>query len=351
MVLTAVWCLSDFVPRVLNMRRHGLKVLFIFLALILVLSSSVSGYIVYQLFYRPMINDKDDLVTLQVDKATTASSFVHLLEAKHLIQSGPMLLAFIRLQGLSPQLKAGMYQIRIAESAGQFVYRVVKGDVIKESFSIIEGTTQAIIAKNLQQANFLSYNEKDWLAISGIFSSAEGLLLADTYQYDAGSQSMAILRLAHANLERFLQQSWQHRTPGLPYKTPYELLIAASILEKETAIPKEKRLISGIIANRLQKNMPLQMDPTVIYALGQRYQGKLTREDLHVDSPYNSYRYRGLPPTPIAMVGKDAIEAAAHPELTDYLYFVATGDGHHYFSVNYEQQKQAVARYRRDERL
>ena len=135
--------------------------------------------------------------------------------------------------------------------------------------------------------------------------------------------------------------------PGLPYQTAYEMLIAASIIEKETAIPKERRLIAGIIINRLRKHMPLQMDPTVIYALGSQYHGTLRREDLQIDSPFNSYLHRGLPPTPIAMVDKDAIDAAAHPEPTDYLYFVATGNGSHHFSVNYEEQKQAIQYYLR----
>lgn len=333
------------------MRRHWLKVFLIFLAALIVLGLSVGGFSFYRLFYQPMIMGKNDVITLKIDRDTSASSFVHLLEAKHLIQSGPLFLAFIRLQGLSHQLKAGVYQMTFGESPEQFLHRVATGDVLKESFCIVEGTTQAQVSKNLEKAEFLTYNVNDWLAISGTFKSAEGLLLADTYHYNAGSQSKNVLMLAHTHLQAFLEHAWQQRTPGLPYKNSYELLIAASILEKEAAIPKEKRLISGIIMNRLRKNMPLQMDPTVIYALGSRYNGQLTREDLHIDSPYNSYRYRGLPPTPIAMVGKDAIDAAAHPEITDYLYFVATGDGHHYFSVTYDQQKEAVARYRRDVRL
>ena len=216
---------------------------------------------------------------------------------------------------------------------------------MKEPFRIIEGTTQAQVSTNLEHAVYLTYHENDWQAIAATFPSAEGLLLADTYLYDAGSQSSDLLQRAHKNLQQFLASSWQQRSSDLPYKTSYELLIAASILEKEAAKPREKRLIAGVIVNRLRKNMPLQMDPTVIYALGTHYTGKLSRDDLHIDSPYNTYRYRGLPPTPIAMVGKDAIDAAAHPEPTDYLYFVARGDGTHYFSVTYEQQKQAISRY------
>lgn len=179
------------------------------------------------------------------------------------------------------------------------------------------------------------------------YPSAEGLLLADTYQYQGGSSSKALLEQAHRNLLNYLNISWTNRAANLPYKTPYELLIAASIIEKETAIAQERKLISGVMVNRLKKKMPLQMDPTVIYGLGNQYTGKLTHNDLLIESPYNSYLNRGLPPTPIAMVGKEAIDAAAHPQLSNYLYFVAKGDGTHQFSETYEQQKQAINQYRR----
>lgn len=329
------------------MRCRWLKYFLIFCLLSIVIELSLLGTNFYRLFFQPMLVEKREPIIFNIDKAMSASSFVNILKTKHLIQSDRLLLAMIRVQGLSHQLKAGVYQISEGESAWQFLNRVIDGDVLKKGFSIIEGTTKAQIAANLEHAAYLNYRASDWQVISGHYPSAEGLLLADTYYYNAGSQSKNVLELAHANLQTYLDYSWQHRSLGLPYKTSYEMLVAASILEKEAAKPQEKRLISGVIVNRLRKNMPLQMDPTVIYGLGSSYTGKLTKEDLHIDSPYNTYRYRGLPPTPIAMVGKDAIDAAAHPELTDYLYFVAVGDGSHYFSVTYEQQMQAVARYRK----
>lgn len=329
------------------MRRYWLKFVIVFCAISLIGLSIFAAY-AYLLFYRPMISDKNEVVIVSIDKSMSAYSFAHMLKAKHLIQSERLFLNFIRMQGLSQQLKAGIYKIPAGESVHKFLYRVVDGDVLRQSFIIIEGTTQSQISAALERAPNLIYNATDWQAIAGDLPSAEGLLLADTYNYNAGSRSKNLLELAHTNLQQYLQRSWQQRSPGLPYKTPYEMLIAASILEKEASLPREKRLIAGVIANRLRKNMPLQMDPTVIYALGSLYKGKLTKEDLRVDSPYNSYRYRGLPPTPIAMVGKEAIDAAAHPEPTDYLYFVAVGDGSHYFSVTYEQQMQAVARYQKN---
>jgi UPF0755 protein len=305
------------------------------------------GFYLYRLFYRSMIATDQPSLTLNIDKFSSASSFVHLLSSRHLIESPRLFLLLIRAQGLSEQLKAGVYQLRPGETAPQFLVRVADGDVLMASFCLVDGTTQAQVSAALKKAPYLIYNPIDWLIVAGNYLSAEGLLLADTYYYKAGSQSKGLLQLAHNNLEAYLERSWQKRSFGLPYKTSYEMLIAASILEKEAADPREKRLISGVIVNRLRKNMPLQMDPTVIYAMGSQYEGKLTRDNLHIDSPYNSYRYRGLPPTPITMVGRDAIDAAAHPEFSDYLYFVAVGDGSHHFSVTYEQQKKAVARYRK----
>jgi UPF0755 protein len=327
------------------MKRSVFKIVAAIGAVLFYIGLTMVGFDIYRLFYRPMVVSNSEPNIVQIDKSTSASSLVQTLAARHFIQSKRALLTFIRLRGLSQQLKAGVYQIVEGESAAHFLNRVAAGDVLIESFRIIDGTTAAQVSAHLEKAIYLTYHAADWAAIAGTHSSAEGLLLADTYHYDAGSQSNDLLEHAHKNLQQFLEYSWQQRSPNLPYKTSYELLIAASILEKEAAVPREKRLIAGVIANRLRKNMPLQMDPTVIYALGAQYTGKLTREDLHIDSPFNTYRYRGLPPTPIAMVGKDAIDAAAHPEVTDYLYFVARGDGSHYFSVNYDQQKQAVSRY------
>jgi len=325
-------------------RRWQECVVFCALSLLLVWIS-VLGLELYHLFYQPMTLENSSTGVVRLDKSTSATSFAHALKSQNLIQSEKTFLALVRSQGLSQRLKAGVYQVRAGETCLHFLNRVAAGDVIIESFRIIDGTTQKQISANLARASYLTYQDTDWLAIAP--TNAEGQLLADTYHYNGGSDAKELLTRAHANLQQYLDLSWQQRTPGLPYKTPYELLIVASIIEKEAALPEEKRLIAGVIINRLHKHMPLQMDPTVIYALGTAYTGKLTHDNMQVDSPYNSYRYRGLPPTPIAMVGKDAIDAAAHPQLTNYLYFVARGDGTHLFSVTYEQQKQAIAHYLR----
>ena len=314
--------------------------------MMIVVCLSILGVHVYRRYYQPMMLGDDNTGIISLDKSMSATAFAHALKSRHMIQSERLFLALIQTEKLSHRLKAGIYQIKPGETCSQFLLRVVAGDVMVESFQIIEGTTLHQVSEHLAHAPYLIYNEADWLALTPKQAlSAEGLLLADTYRYNAGSNSKELLTVAHAHLQKYLDASWHDRALGLPYKTPYELLIAASIIEKETAVSTEKRLISGVILNRLNQHMPLQMDPTVIYALGTSYHGKLTHEDMHIDSPFNTYRYRGLPPTPIAMVGKDAIDAAAHPEKTDYLYFVARGDGTHQFSVTYDQQKEAIARY------
>jgi UPF0755 protein len=308
------------------------------------MAASITIYNAYALLKKPMIAAGESIVIV-VKPNSTANSLIQTLYAKNLIHSKRLFLNLMKYEGLAQKLKAGTYQVKPGESARDLIHRIAAGDVLTLYFRIIEGSTIHLVTANLKNTPFLNYNEDDWLFITENHYNAEGLLLADTYKYDAGSDAKNLLLTANKKLLLYLEDSWQKRSPGLPYKTSYEMLVAASILEKETAIPSEREVISGVIVNRLLKYMPLQMDPTVIYALGENYSGKLSHNDLSFDSHYNTYRYRGLPPTPIAMVGKDAINAAAHPQKSNFLYFVAKGDGSHEFSETYEQQKKAIARY------
>lgn len=325
--------------------RH--KKLLIYIIILFFMSFMIVGWSLYSLVKAPLIPATNSPQIISLDRSASAYQFVHLLKEKKLIRSTRLLLLIIRFEGLSQQLKAGVYQINPGENALQLLHRVAAGDVVTQNFTIIEGTTQQKVTQELIKANYLHYHPEDWSAIKGSYPNAEGLLLADTYQYHGGSSSKSLLEQAHKNLMAYLNSSWANRSPNLPYRNPYELLIAASIIEKETALAQEKKLISGVLVNRLKKKMPLQMDPTVIYALGNSYKGKLSHNDMLINSPYNSYIHRGLPPTPIAMVGKETIDAAAHPQPSKYLYFVAKGDGSHQFSETYEQQKKAINQYQR----
>lgn len=313
-----------------------------FFVLVLILSWNL-----YPLFRVPMTSKDTPSPIVRIDRSVTASKFVHLLEEKKLIQSPRIFLMLIRIEGVANKIRAGTYQIKQGETATQLLSRVVAGDVLTQKFTIIAGTTQHKVANDLMHAEHLTYRPDDWAYVRGNHPHAEGLLLADTYQYSSGSNTDTILKQAHNSLMSYLNKAWLDRAPNLPYKTPYELLIAASIIEKESAQSQERKIIGGVLVNRLNKGMPLQMDPTVIYGLSTDYKGKLYRKDLLVITPYNTYRYKGLPPTPIAMVGKEVIDAAAHPQLSNYLYYVSKGDGTHQFSESYEQQRHAIRQYQR----
>lgn len=329
------------------MKSPGHKKLVIAILALFFMSFLIISWNIYSILKQPVIPANEPSQIISIDRSASAYHVAKLLKDKNLIHSTRLLLLIIRFEGLSHQIKAGVYQINPGETVMALIHRIVSGDVITQKFTIIEGTTQQKVSQDLKNAKYLTYNPDDWQLVKANYPSAEGLLLADTYQYQGGSSSKTLLEQAHRNLMSFLNDSWSHRAADLPYRNAYELLIAASIIEKETAIAQERKLISGVMVNRLKKSMPLQMDPTVIYALGNDYKGKLSHNDMLIKSPYNSYLVRGLPPTPIAMVGKEAIDAAAHPQLSKYLYFVAKGDGSHQFSETYEQQKQAIKQYQR----
>jgi UPF0755 protein len=315
------------------------------LILLLVCTIAILGYFSYLTLSKPLLAKHNNALFLEVKPATTATLLINRLYHKKVIKSHLIYHLLIKYKGYERKLKAGLYQIIPGQTINEVLQRIVRGDVITPSFRIIEGTTRFEVTQHLQETPFIHYKESDWLAINANYPSAEGLLLANTYHYNAYADARTLLQTANKALLKTLAISWANRAPNLPYKNPYQLLIVASIIEKEASHLKERYMIAGVIVNRLKKNMPLQMDPTVIYALGNRYTGKLTHADLLIDSPYNTYHYRGLPPTPIAMVGQAAIDAAAHPEVSDYLYYVAKGDGRHVFSTTYKAQRQAIARY------
>lgn len=301
------------------------------------------SYSIYEQLTRPIITSA--FITIELKPHSSANTLVQSMYDQGLIGSKELFLKYIQYKHVANKIKAGVYQVIPGESAIQLIARIVAGDVLKLPFRIVEGTNLNQIKTNLEKTPFLTYKDTDWLNIQSEYSNAEGLLLAETYQYDAGSDAKKLLNVANRALWETLEKNWQNRAADLPYKTAYEMLIVASILEKETASIEERKIIAGIIVNRLRRHMPLQMDPTIIYALGDDYEGKLHHDDLAIVSPYNTYRNKGLPPTPIAMVGKISIEASAHPIFNKYLYFVAKGDGTHVFSTTYNEQRAAIKHY------
>lgn len=256
-----------------------------------------------------------------------------------------------RRQGKASSLKTGEFNVPAGTTPLQLLDILVEGRVIQYSMTIPEGWTFRQILQAVNKNPYLQQTLKSnrpetvmsELGYTGYF--AEGRIFPDTYLFPAGTSDREFLLRAIRRQENILQQEWQGRESNLPYQSPYEALIMASIIEKETGIVEERSKIAGVFVRRLQRKMKLQTDPTVIYAMAEKFDGNIRRKDLSIDSPYNTYLYRGLPPTPIASPGQDAIHAALHPEQGSALYFVAKGDGSHYFSDNLKEHNRAVAKY------
>jgi UPF0755 protein len=251
------------------------------------------------------------------------------------------------------RIRAGEYQLAPGTTPLTLLAKLVAGDVYLHQFTIVEGLRFAEVLAALRSHPAVAATELDGAAIMSALGAAgvhpEGQFFPDTYRFPYGTADVDVLRIAHDALAAKLQDAWRNRSPGLALSTDYEALILASIVEKETGLASERKLIAGVFHERLRRNMRLQTDPTVIYGLGDSFDGNLRRGDLDRDTPYNTYTRAGLPPTPIALPGAGSIEAAVAPELTGAVYFVATGrgDGSHYFSATLEEHNRAVAEYLR----
>jgi UPF0755 protein len=258
-----------------------------------------------------------------------------------------------RALGRSGDIKAGNYGLEAPLTPLQLLRKITAGDTLLARVTIIEGWTfadmrRALAAHPALRQDAARLDERELLAALGSDAErAEGLFFPDTYFFDQGSSDLAVYRRAYAAMQAHLDKEWQARQPGLPYRTPYEALIMASIIEKETGAAEERRLIASVFVNRLRLGMRLQTDPTVIYGMGEAYQGNLRRVDLQTDTPYNTYTRGGLTPTPIALPGLDSLRAALDPEASRMLYFVSKGNGRHEFSETLDAHNRAVWRYQR----
>ena len=284
----------------------------------------------------------------------TVRQLAEQLRARHKLVTPVWLLRwYTRAIGVAPRLQAGEYLVAEGETLGHLLDRVVRGDVVQRRVTLIEGSTfrQALTrlhqAPKLSQrlANLTDAEIKTRLGVTQ--TRLEGLFLPDTYVYVAGMTDADVLQRARDRLQAILREEWQGRLGGLPYANPYAALIVASLVEKETGQAADRGAIAAVFAERLRLGMKLQTDPSVIYALGARFDGNLTRADLAIDDPYNTYVHAGLPPSPIALVGRAALHATLHPRPSDDLFFVARGDGSSEFSSTLAAHEKAVARYQR----
>ncbi len=270
------------------------------------------------------------------------------------VPAEPLLLEVLaRGSGRANRIKAGSYRLTAGNSPLALLQMLVRGDTIQESVTIIEGWTfsqmRALLSKHEGlKKDALALEDTQLLARLGVdYPYAEGLFYPDTYKFSRGSSDLQIFEQAHGRLKKMLEEEWAKRVEDLPYKTPYEALIMASIIEKETGKPSERDRIAAVFVNRLKRGMLLQTDPTVIYGMGANFDGNIRKQDLLTDTPYNTYKRVGLPPSPIALPGRAALQAALNPAKTNDLYFVARGDGTSQFSENLADHNKAVNQYQR----
>ncbi len=320
---------------------------------LLLLSVTAAAAIYAALLFAPKTNGTD--YKLNINKGQGMSAVARKLEADGRIYSRHILLSAAYAAGMHETLKSGSYKLPDNLSAWQILTLLHEHTPDKIRIQIPEGVRFAQMRRIINDTDNISHDTarlSDAELMAKISPdaaplAAEGMFFPDTYEIDAESSDIQIFQAAYRLMQRELEQAWATRQPGLPYQTPYELLIMASIIEKETGHAADRADISAVFRNRLAINMRLQTDPTVIYGMGDAYQGNIRRSDLERDTPYNTYTRHGLTPTPIALPGRAALQAAAHPSDAQYLYFVSRqdGTGKSQFSHNLQEHNAAVRRY------
>lgn len=328
---------------------HKLSKIIVLLVFVVI----ISGWFEYQRFLTTTITvvEQPTIYTLQSGGNLQTVS-------RDLVKQGitPLPASYLhvygRITGKATQIKAGQYILKSGTTLPELLEQFIDGKVVQYPFTIIEGMTSVELLSMLANEPKLKQTLQD-TSLSSIMTTlgkkerhGEGEFAPETYYFTLGTSDFAILQRSNRLLQDQLQSAWESRAKNLPYKTPYEALIMASIIEKETGIAEERPEIAGVFVRRLNKGMRLQTDPTVIYGLGDKFDGNLRRKDLITDTPYNTYTRFGLPPTPIALASKEAIIAALNPKKGTSLYFVATGhEGRHYFSDTLVEHNKAVRKY------
>lgn len=304
----------------------------------------------YRRFQDAPVSIGEEALVFEVPKGSTLRQVGDVLAERGVI-SHPYYLMVLALQrGDQGKLKAGEFELTPGMRPADVLDRLVSGKTIQYPVTLVEGWTfrQAVdaIAALRPYSDLKGKSDADLMvALGKPGEHPEGRLFPDTYAFPRGATGLDVLRRAYERMEQILAEEWEGRASGLPVDTPYEALILASIIEKETGLAEERPAIAGVFTRRLQKGMRLQTDPTVIYGMGERFDGDIRRADLREPTPYNTYVIDGLPPTPIALPGRAAIHAALNPEAGDSLYFVARGDGGHVFSATLAEHNAAVRRY------
>lgn len=297
------------------------------------------------------LSEQDPL--LRIAAGTPFTRVTADLAERGLLERPWLLNLYARATEKATRVRAGEYELTAGITALGLLDKLVDGDVFLHQFTIVEGSRFADVLAALRTHPAIVATSLDGAAIMTALGAPgvhpEGQFFPDTYRFAFGTSDVDVLRVAHGALSAQLATAWSQRSPDLLLQNEYQALILASIIEKETALASERRLIAGVFHERLQRNMRLQTDPTVIYGIGETFDGNLRRQDLERDTPYNTYTRAGLPPTPIALPGRGALVAAVTPERSGAVFFVATGrgDGSHYFSSTLEEHERAVRDYLR----
>ena len=322
------------------------------LALLLLLAVAAGGYAWLRNEYLAP-GPGEAASRIQVEPGASVRSVLARLEATGSVRHARAVQWYLRLRGLKPRVQAGTYEIPARASPAQVLELFEQGKVILEQLTVVEGATFADFLAALEQHPQVGHTLQGktpaevMTALGHPGQAAEGEFFPDTYRFAANTPDVVILARAYDAMQRLLEAAWKVRRPDLPLETPYQALILASMVEKEAALESERARIAGVFVNRLRHGMRLQSDPTVVYGLGVQYDGTIHTRDLLRDTPYNTYTREGLPPTPIALPGRESVMAAVQPEQTSALYFVATGlgDGAHHFSSTLEEHNSAVQTY------
>jgi UPF0755 protein len=325
------------------------RILLVAIALVLLAALGAAAAL-WHLYQRPL-QLRDEHVEILVPAGASARAIAQALREQGVDVNVDLFVAAARWSEATQRLRAGRYEVTRGMRIADVIDRLRRGETLKERLTIVEGWTfremRAVLAAHplLKRDSEKMTDAQVLAAVGSSEPHPEGLFAPDTYVFDAGSSDLDVLRQAYRAQQARLTRAWEERAADLPMKSPYEALILASIVEKETGQSTERNRIAGVFINRLRIGMLLQTDPTVIYGLGEKFDGNLRKRDLTTDTPYNTYTRAGLPPTPIALPGQASIEAALKPERTRALYFVARGDGTSQFSESLAEHNRAVARY------
>ena len=315
----------------------------------LVLALALAGWSLRSALDQPLKLESERLI--EVVPGDTPGGLLNRLEGEGVLDGAFWLRLYWRFNLPGQALHSGEYRLTPQQSARDLLELWRRGEVVQYSLTLVEGWSfrqvrAALVRQEKLEQRLADLDDKalmDRLGLAGV--SPEGRFFPDTYRYVRGMSDLDLLKQASVRLDQVLDEEWARRADGLPYRKPYDALIMASMVEKETGVAEERGQIAGVFIRRLRLGMRLQTDPTVIFGLGERYNGNLTRAHLQQPTPYNTYVIDGMPPTPIALAGREAIHAALNPVAGKSLYFVARGDGSHVFSETLEQHNRAVREY------